>query len=182
MNPNSFSVGASNPANVGGKGDGEMAVNAYLVVKHRPGASTSKKGAIDILSFDFGSTQQHVIGPGSSGGASRSGRADIKMVTIKKVVDKMTPLFFDDCVTGNYLKSVDVIYDKPTGDSQDDYFQIHMENALITSIQLSGSAENPTESISFAFEKVRVRYNPEESIKLQGFIDKGFDVLKLVPW
>jgi type VI protein secretion system component Hcp len=75
-----------------------------------------------------------------------------------------------------------VIYDKPTGDSQEDYFKIHMEKVLITSVQLSGSAENPTESISFAFEKVKVSYNPEEGGKLKGFIDKGFDVLKLKPW
>ena len=57
-----------------------------------------------------------------------------------------------------------------------------MDNALITSIQLSGSQENPTESVSFAFEKIKVSYNPEEQGKLQGFIDKGFDVLKLKPF
>ena len=57
-----------------------------------------------------------------------------------------------------------------------------MEDALITSIQLSGSNENPVESISFAFSKVKVSYNPEEDGTLKGFIDKGFDVLKLKPW
>jgi type VI secretion system Hcp family effector len=155
------------------------AVNAYLVVADRPGPSTSKKDAIDILSFSFGSTQQHVIGPGSSGGESRAGRADISNVTVMKVLDKTSPLLFDDCVTGNYLTSVDVIYDKPMGDSQEDYFKIHMENAMITSIQLSGSAENPTESISFA---LKLSYNPEEGGKLKGFIDKGFDLLQLKPW
>jgi hypothetical protein len=30
------------------------AVNAYLIVDGRPGPSTSKAGAIDILSFSFG--------------------------------------------------------------------------------------------------------------------------------
>ena len=159
-----------------------MPVNAYLVVADRPGPSTSKKDAIDILSFSFGATQHHVIGPGSSGGESRAGRADISNMTIMKVLDKTSPLLFDDCATGNYLDSADVIYDKPMGDSQEDYFKIHMEKVLITSIQLSGSAENPTESISFAFEKVKVSYNPEEGGKLKGFIDKGFDVLTLKPW
>jgi type VI secretion system secreted protein Hcp len=99
-----------------------------------------------------------------------------------KVLDKVSPLLFDDCCTGNYLTKVDVIYDKPMGDSQEDYFKIHMEDCLITSIQLSGSSENPVESISFAFSKVKVSYNPEEGGSLKGFIDKGFDVLKLKPW
>jgi type VI secretion system secreted protein Hcp len=159
-----------------------MAVNAYLVIDGRPGPSTSKQDAIDILSFSFGASQTAVIGSGSSGGEARSGRANVSDVTIMKVLDKTSPLLFDDCVTGNYLKKVDIIYDKPMGDSQEDYFKIHMEDALITSIQLSGSSENPVESISFAFSKVKVSYNPEEDGSLKGFIDKGFDVLKLKPW
>jgi type VI secretion system secreted protein Hcp len=159
-----------------------MAVNAYLVIDGRPGPSTSKANAIDILSFSFGASQTAVIGPGSSGGEARAGRADVAPVTVMKVADKTSPLLFDDCVTGNYLKTVEIIYDKPVGDQQEDYFKIHMEDALITSVQLSGSSENPMESVSFAFSKIKVSYNPEEDGQLKGFIDKGFDVLKLKPW
>jgi type VI secretion system secreted protein Hcp len=154
-----------------------MAVNAYLVIDGRPGGSNSKKDAIDILSFSFGASQTSVIGTGA-----RSGRANVHDVTIMKAVDKVSPLLFDDCVTGNYLKKVDVIYDKPMGEDQQDYYKIHMEDALITNIQHSGSSENPMESISFAFSKIKVSYNPEEDGNLKGFIDKGFDVLKLKPW
>jgi len=159
-----------------------MAVNAYLKVDGRPGASTSKKDHIDVLSFSFGASMQHVIGPGSAGAEARAGRANIQDLTIMKSVDKTSPLLFDDCVTGNVLKTVDLIYDKPMGDQQEDYYKLHMENALITSIQHSGSSENPMESISFAFEKYKVSYNPEEEGKLKGFIDKGFDLLKIKPW
>jgi len=159
-----------------------MAVNAYLVIDGRPGPSTSKQNAIDILSFSFGATQTAVYGPGSSGSETRAGRADVGNITVMKVLDKTSPLLFDDCVTANILKSVDIIYDKPMGDDQQDYFKLHMENALITSIQLSGSNENPTESVSFAFEKVKVSYNPEKDGALQGFVDKGFDLGKLKPY
>jgi type VI secretion system secreted protein Hcp len=159
-----------------------MAVNAYLLIDGRPGPSTSKENAIDILSFSFGATQQAVIGAGSSGGEARAGRANLHDISIMKVVDKTSPLLFDDCVTGNYLATVDIIYDKPMGDDQEDYYKIHMENALITSIQHSGSSENQVESVSFAYSKVKVSYNPEEGGSLQGFIDKGFDVLALKPW
>jgi len=159
-----------------------MAVNAYLIIEGRPGPSTSRQNAIDILSFSFGSSQSSVIGPGSSGGAARAGRADVSNVSIMKVLDKTSPLLFDDCVTGNILTKVDIIYDKPLGDQQEEFFKIHLDNALITSHQISGSNENPTESLSFAFEKITISYNPEEKGKLQGFIDKGFDVLKLKPF
>jgi len=159
-----------------------MAVNAYLVIDGRPGPSTSKQNAIDILSFSFGASQTQVIGAASSGGESRAGRANVQDVSIMKVVDKTSPLLFDDCVTGNILKTVDVIYDKPMGDNQEDFYKIHMEDALITSIQHSGSSENPMESITFACSRVKVSYNPEDQGALKGFIDKGYNMLTLKPW
>jgi type VI secretion system secreted protein Hcp len=157
-----------------------MAVNAYLVVAGRPGGSKSKADAIDILSFSFGASQSGTIGVGD--GTARAGRANVQDVTIMKTVDKVSPLLFDDCVTGNYLATVDVIYDKPTGDAQEDYYKIHMEDVIISSIQHSGSSENPMESISFSYSKIKVSYNPEEDGALKGFIDKGFDVLTSKPW
>jgi type VI secretion system secreted protein Hcp len=159
-----------------------MAVNAYLIIDGRPGPSTSKTNAIDIMSFSFGASNQSVTGAGSSGGEMRAGRANLQDLTIMKVLDKTSPLLFDDCATGNVLTKVEIFYDKPMGDDQEDYFKIELDQALITSIQLSGSTENPMESVSFAFAKVKVSYNPEEGGKLKGFIDKGFDVLKLKPW
>ena len=81
-----------------------MAVNAYLVIDGRPGPSTSRQDAIDILSFGFGSTQNSVIGSGSSGGAARAGRADVSNVTIMKILDKTSPLLF---APGNKKPCVD---------------------------------------------------------------------------
>ena len=97
-----------------------MAVNAYLIIDGIPGPSTSKSGAIDILSFSFGASQTAVIGAGSSGGEARSGRANVSDVSIMKVLDKTSPLLFDHCVSGDYLKKVDILYDKPMGASQED--------------------------------------------------------------
>jgi len=159
-----------------------MAVNAYLIIDGIPGPSTSRQNAIDILSFSFGASNSSVIGPGASGSESRAGRADLSNISIMKVLDKTSPNLFEQCVQGNYLKKVEIIYDKPMGDKQEDYFKIHMEDALITSIQLAGSNENPTESVAFAFSKIKVSYNPEKDGKLQGFVDRGFDALKLVKW
>jgi type VI secretion system secreted protein Hcp len=159
-----------------------MAVNAYCIIDGVPGPSTSLANAIDILSFSFGASNSAVFGPGSSGGESRAGRADVSHVSIMKVLDKTSPTLFADCVTGDYINSVDVQYFKPMGNKQDVYFKIHMEKVIITSVQLSGSNENPTESVSFAFAKLKVSYNPEKDGKLQGFVDKGWDVEKLIPW
>jgi len=132
-----------------------MAVNAYLVVDGVPGPSTSRKDAIDIMSFSFGASNSAVLGAGSSGGEARAGRADFSNVSIMKVLDKTSPVLFDNCVNGVFIKKVEIFY---------------------------GSNENPMESVSFAFSKVKVSYNPEEDGAMKGFIDKGFDVLKLEKW
>jgi len=159
-----------------------MAVNAYLIIDGVPGPSTSLDKAIDIMSFSFGASNSAVFGPGASGGESRAGRADVSHVNIMKVTDKTSPQLFENCVTGDYIKSVDIQYFKAMGNKQEVYYKIHMENVIITSVQISGSNENPTESVSFAFSKVKVSYNPEKEGKLQGFVDKGFDVEKIVSW
>jgi type VI secretion system secreted protein Hcp len=149
-----------------------MSVNAYLVIDGVQGGSTSKKGAIDLLSFSFGAAMPTST---SADGGLRAGRADVSHVSVMKVLDKTSPDLFQNCVTGDFLKKVDIVYDKAMGTQQEDYYKLSMENALITSIQWSGSNENPTESITFAFKKIQVCYNPEEDGALKGFVQKGFD-------
>lgn len=160
-----------------------MAVNAYLIIDGVEGPSTSKEKAIDILSFSFGATQTQTYQAGSSGKEAKAGRADVSNLTIMKVLDKTSPLLFDHCVSGDILKEVTLFYDKPVKDAQQDYFKVVMTDALITSVQLSGSQENPVESISFGFQKVKVGYAPEKDDgTLDGFVEKGFDMATLKPF
>src|SRR3954452_18339044 len=115
-----------------------MAVNAYLYFDGVEGPSTSKTGFIDVLSFSWGVSQTAVYGAGASGKEAKAGRADFSNLTIMKVLDKTTPLLADNCASGDILGEVYLVYDKPVGDSQDDYFRVYLKDALITSLQLSG--------------------------------------------
>jgi len=157
-----------------------VAVNAYLYIDGVTGPSTSKTGYIDILSFSWGVSQTSVYGAGASGKEAKAGRADFTNLTIMKVLDATTPLLFDHCATGNILKEVHILYDKPVGDKQDDYFRIYLKDVLVTSVQLSGSNENPTESVSFAFQAVEVAYKPEKDDgSLDAAVSKGYDLASL---
>ena len=158
-------------------------INAYLTIDGVEGPSTSKKKAIDIIAFSFGADQTATYQAGSSGSEAKAGRANVHNLNITKVLDKTSPLLFDHCVTGDILKEVTLAYDKPVKDAQQDYFQIVMTDALITSVQLSGSQDNPTESISMAFQKVKVGYAPEKDDgTLDGMVYKGFDTTTLKPF
>ena len=55
---------------------------------------------------------------------AKAGRADFSNLTIMKVLDKTTPLLADHCASGDILKKVYILYDKPVGDKQEDYFRI----------------------------------------------------------
>ena len=159
-----------------------MAVNAYLKIDGVDGPSTSKPGHIDILSFSWGVSQTAVYGPGASGKEAKAGRADFSNLTIMKVLDKTSVFLMDHCASGDILKEVYILYDKPVGDGQQDYFRIYLKDALITSVQLSGSNENPTESVSFAFQAVEEAYRAEtDTGTLDAAIPKGYDLETLKP-
>ena len=160
-----------------------MAVNAYLTIKDVDGPSTSKEKAIDILAFSFGAQQTNTYQAGASGKEAKAGRAQVNDLTVTKVLDKTSPILFDHCVTGDILSEITLSYDKPVKDAQQDYFHIVMTDALITSVSLSGSQENPTETITFAFQKVKVGYAPEKDDgALDGMVYKGWDLAKLTPF
>lgn len=159
-----------------------MAVNAYLEIDGVEGPSTSRAKCIDVLSFSFGASQTSVYGDGASGQEAKSGRASLSDLSIMKVADKTTPYLFDHCVTGDILKKVTLYYDKPVKDQQEDYFKLELQDALITSIQLSGSSEHPSESISFAFQSINVCYAAEKDDgTLDAFVPKGFNLHTLKP-
>jgi len=154
-----------------------MAVNAYLFIDGVEGPSTSRTGCIDILSFSWGVSQTSVYGTGASGKEAKAGRADFSNLSIMKVLDKTTPLLCDHCASGDILKKVYILYDKPVGTAQQPYFRIWLKDALVTSVQLSGSNENPTESVSFAFQGVEVAYSPEKDDgTLDAAVRKGYDL------
>lgn len=154
-----------------------MAVNAYLFIDGVEGPSTSKAGHIDVLSFSWGVSQTAVYGTGASGKEAKAGRADFSNLTIMKVLDKTSPLLADHCASGDILKKVYIVYDKPVGTEQQDYFRIYLKDALITSLQLSGSNENPTESVSFAFQAVEIAYKAEKDDgTLDAAVPKGYDL------
>lgn len=157
-----------------------MAVNAYLFIEGVEGPSGSVPKHIDVLSFSWGVAQTSTYGAGASGKEAKAGRADFTNLTIMKVLDKTTPLLVDHCASGDILKKVYILYDKPVGDKQQAYFRIYLKDALITSVQLSGSNENPTESVSFAFQAVEIAYSPEKDDgSLEAAIRKGYDLEKL---
>jgi type VI secretion system secreted protein Hcp len=154
-----------------------MAVNAYIIIAGITGPSTSKTGAIDILSFSWGASNTSTYGTGASGKEAKAGRANLADLSIMKVLDATSPTLFSHCVSGDILATVQLLYDKPVGDKQQDYYVINLKDALITAIQQSGSSENPMESVTFAYQAIEIGYAPEnDDGTLAAALRKGFDL------
>jgi type VI secretion system secreted protein Hcp len=108
---------------------------------------------------------------------AKAGRVNLNDLTIMKVLDKTSSTLFNHCCSGDILKSVVVLYDKPIGTAQADYYRVYLQDALITSIQHSGSNENPTESVSFAFQAIEIAYKAEKDDgSLDGAVQAGFNL------
>jgi type VI secretion system secreted protein Hcp len=159
-----------------------MAVNAYLFIDGVEGPSTSKENHIDVLSFDWSVNQETTYGEGNSGHESKAGCAELGKLNVTKVLDKTSPILADHCASGDILKEVYILYDKPTGGGQDDYYRIYLKNALITQVIVQGNREALSESVSFAYDAIEYAYRPEKADKtLDAAITKGFDISTLTP-
>lgn len=82
---------------------------------------------------------------------------------------------------GEHLKKVDVYYRKTPATF--DYYNIHMEDVTITTVQESGSSEAPTISMSFSAQKIAWQYTAAKTDGTAGTKTKtGWDFSTNTEW
>lgn len=141
-------------------GSAMAAVNAYLLVDGIDGGSTSRDKAIDVLSFSQGVSRALAATTASAQGA-RAGKIACSDLSIFKVLDVASVPLVKAAFTGQIIPHVTLIYDKPVGEKQQTYFTLTLSNVIVTSVQESGSNENPTESVSFSATTFAYSFSPE---------------------
>jgi type VI secretion system secreted protein Hcp len=88
-----------------------------------------------------------------------AGKPNLSDLHLVKNYDKASPQIFKAMVTGQVLKSAVLTGYKTTGQSKLGMFlRLTLTNLLVTSLQDSASSENPTESVSFAYQIVKSEY------------------------
>ena len=129
------------------------AVNTYLSLSGINGPSQSFPGAIDILSFS--------VGVSSPVPATRL-KASCSNLSVMKFLDQTTPQLVQAVVLGQTFTSAVITYTKPVADTQQTYFTITLPNAMLTSDQMSGSNENPAESVSLKASTMTISFWPQK--------------------
>ena len=97
-----------------------------------------------------------VAGTGGSG----AGKANLADLHIMKNYDKSSSPLFKSLLAGTHIKTGTLTASKAGGDGKP-FVQIDLQELFVTSIQISGSSEIPTESVSFSYNQIKTTYSTQ---------------------
>jgi type VI secretion system secreted protein Hcp len=127
-------------------------------------AKYKDKKAFEIFSFSWGVSNPTTVGSGTGG--MSAGKASISSFNIMKKTDAASPALFLACASGSHYPTMEVVMRKSSGANKLEFLTYTFSEVLVESVQWSGSSggdDTPTESVSFAFGKVEVSYQPQDA-------------------
>jgi type VI secretion system secreted protein Hcp len=162
-----------------------MAYDTFLDLQGVEGESTAKDmtNKIEIYSFSLGASNPTTVSSGA-GGLS-GGKVSVSSFNLMKKADKASPKLFQACCTGKHFSKATVTLRKATGDSgQKAFLTFDFTDVMVESVQWSGSSggdDTPTESLSLAFGKVDIKYQPQDSKggNVGSAIEGAWDLMKV---
>lgn len=140
------------------------------------GSGHMPQGSIEIFGFD------HIVEiPRSQNTGLPTGRRVHNDISIVKEVDKSTPRLYKALCEGENLTKIEISWNRPVKDQaeKEKYYLISLENAIITRIQPVVSQEHSypgknykiVEKISFAYEKIRWTWKPDNIVHEDSWIE-----------
>lgn len=138
-----------------------MAVDFFLKLDGIDGEAKDKghTNEIKIHSWSWGASQTTSV---SGTGGSGAGKASLSEISIMKDYDKASPKLFKSLTTGKHIATGTLTAQKPIGDGSGSIFlTVSLEELYVTSQQVSGSSEVPSESVSFSYNKIAVEYKTQ---------------------
>lgn len=136
-----------------------MAVDYFLKLDGIEGESEDEKHKkeIQILSWNWGANNvSSVSGTGGSG----AGKVSLSDFNIMTNFDKATPKFFKSVCAGTHIKTGTMTAIKAGGDGKP-YLKVDFKELFVTSLQISGSSEVPTISVSFSYNEIKIDYSTQ---------------------
>lgn len=136
-----------------------MAVDFFLKLDGIEGESADDKfkNQIKILSWSWGASQRSSV---SGSGGSGAGKADLSDLSVMCDFDKATPLFFKSIGEGTHIKTGQLNAVKSGGKGKP-YLKVDFKELFVTSVQMSGSSEIPTVSVSFSYNEIKIDYSQQ---------------------
>lgn len=139
---------------------------AYIKFDGVDGEAQDKdhKNWSDILSFSQGILQP---GSGATGATRRRGDVILEDIRVTKELDKASPKIAESVCKGKVFPKVEIhLTASYTDAGRVPYFKYDLKNVLVTSYNVSGSAQSeavPTEDFSLNFEEIKVTYTEADN-------------------
>jgi type VI secretion system secreted protein Hcp len=133
------------------------AVDYFLKLDGIAGESkdTNFSGQISLLSFSHGGEQASSVGIGTGGHGV--GKVTLHPLTITKPYDKSSVPHLKALATGQHIATATLSAVK-AGANRKPYLKIDLKSVFVTSYMVSAVDEHPVESITYAFEQIKVEY------------------------
>ncbi|MGZ4257576.1 MAG: Hcp family type VI secretion system effector [Gaiellaceae bacterium] len=136
-----------------------MAFDAFLKIEGIEGESTDKThpGEIEIQSFSWGVENTGSAGSGGGGGAGKATPQDFHFTS---ATSKASPNLMLACCTGRHFQKATLTCRKAGGGGQVEFVKIRLEDCLVSSYDIGGSADDgpPTDQFSLNFVKIDFAY------------------------
>lgn len=142
-------------------------------------AGPAAGGAFEIKDFSFGVENATTIG--SATGGAGSGKVKFNEFTIKRTIDKASPVFFKNCASGAHYKTV-VLQMRRAG-ATTPFLTYTFDTVFTTKINWSGPGdEGPTEAITFVYGKLAVAYAAPAGSPPGSAVQAGWDQISNRNW
>jgi type VI secretion system secreted protein Hcp len=148
---------------------------AYLYVEDVDGEAQEQnhQAWIEVLAYS-----QNLLTADSSDPVRSTGAVKLTPLRITKMIDKASPKLFQMCSTGDPIDSVKLHCCAAFGEVMKTFYQIELQNAIITSVQDFGMASGehiPTETVTFTYESIKWIYTEYDAAgQAKGTVDSGW--------
>lgn len=145
-----------------------MAFDAYVKIEGIPGEALDEKykDCIEITGYGFGMHQSTSATASSSGGAS-SGRTSLSDFTFTKSLDKASCKIIEAVCSGKHLSQVVLMLHRAGGDKLK-YFEITLEEVIISNYSQNANDGVPIETISLNYGRIKTTYTQQSRVDGSG--------------
>jgi type VI secretion system secreted protein Hcp len=139
-----------------------MAFDAFIKIEGIPGEALDEqhKDWIEVTGYSFG-THQGTSATASSAGGASSGRTTVSDFTFTKNLDKSSCKLIEISCAGDHLKEVVLTLHRAGGEKQK-YFEITLEEVIISSYSQHANDGVPTESLSLNYGRIKTIYTQQK--------------------
>jgi len=152
-------------------------MSIYLQIEGIKGNVTAKghEDWIDISSVQWGVGRAISSSVGTSADREAS-KPSISEVSVTKLMEESTPLIFTEACVGK-SKKVSIHLCTTGTDTIDTYMEYDLEDCMISGYSMSSGGDRPSESISFSFTKLMMKYIPyDKAGKAMSPLPAGYDM------